>query len=232
MQTDQAAPAIDNAPPTNIPKEVWRLRVWRCEVNELAIVRLLSDDYGGMMTHYYRGHSQYCAGEKCNPLMHKSQITWKGYCAAEMYIEPTGKKKGVWRPICLELTEHCELDMRGKFARGQLWQISRPHEPDKRNPPIYAALLEERDPAAMPKAFDYKPVLQTMYHTIHLDLTVKNPLPPRVFVYDSEGDAPEVLKSKLAYEEQDREYTEEMARAAQERGRRAAEAMRQKKKPV
>ena len=218
-QLDQAAPAAE-ASRTN--REINRLRVRRCDVNELFIVRLLSESYGGLFTHFFRSRSHLCLGDDCPPAIHKIDTNWKGYCAAEIFLE----KERVWRPICLEISEHAELDMRGLFARGQLWQFARPAEPHKKNPPIHASLLEERDPAKFPPAFDYKPVLQTLYHCIHIDLDNKNPLPPRVFLYDSSDDAPEVMKPKLEMQKMDQEEYERKMREAMEKQKKAAERFR------
>lgn len=206
-------PSVDNSPPAANgqvqKKQIVRVKVERVELNDSKIVRCLSDTIGGCFTHYFRGRSQFCHGKDCNPLMHKTDATWKGYIAAEWYIE----QLAAWRPIVMEITEHAELDMRGLYRRGQIWNFYRPSDASKKNPPTFAALLEERSPESMPPAFDILPVLQTLYHTMNIDLGVLNPLPPRVLLYDSADPPPEFLREKV---EQQQAAQAEQARKLRE----------------
>ena len=42
----------------------------------------------------------------------------KGYAHAEIY----SRAIKAWNPVVLEITEHLELDLRGQYARGQVWR--------------------------------------------------------------------------------------------------------------
>ncbi len=178
------------------------LKIDRVAAGESMIVRMLSTDYGGLFTHWVRGRSQYCGGKECNPINHKLGRVWKGYCAAEKYCKVTKK----WLPICLEITEGLELDFRTIYTRGQLWEIWRDMPTEKKQPPTQGKLLEDRGIDSCPPAFDYRPCLMHLYHIEYVDLTSPNPLPPRIILGASEGDAPRILlngdaKPILTYEE-------------------------------
>lgn len=205
-------------------KPVVRVQVKRCAENELLIVRFLSDSYGGLLTHYVRGRSQYCKGDDCPPIIHKAEITWKGYAPCMWWVDG----QNVWRPIVLEITEHAELDLRAMIRKGQIWQFSRPVEPGKKNPPTFAALLEERTAQGLPPPFDVKPVLQTLYHAMTLDLSVKNPLPPRVFAYDTDDAPPEAMKDQIEAQRIRNEQLADAARKSQEKTKAAADRFRAK----
>lgn len=167
------------------------LRVFRVEPGTTCIARTLSDQYGGLFTHYVRGRSHLCIGEDCQPLIHKTDRYWKGYAAVEIWEQA----RRVWTPWCLEITEHLELDLRGLFRRGQVWEFWRDGQTGKKATACQAKLLEERDPEKFPKAFDFVPVLKHLYHVPAINLQAKNPLPPRVIVEESEGDGPAIYET-------------------------------------
>lgn len=179
-------------PDKKIGGDLRQLRILSIEVGTDYHVRLLSEAYGGLFTHYAR-KSFLCTGEKdCPSHIHKYEKIWKGYAAVDIWL----KERKVWLPFVLEISEHLELDFRGLWKRGQVWEIWRDHPVAKKPSPVQAKLQEEREPDRVPKAFDFVSVLKTRYHTSYIDLTAKNPLPPRVFVEESAGDGPAVLATK------------------------------------
>lgn len=166
------------------------LRVFRVEPGQNVFIRVLSESYCGLLTHFSKGRSVYCKGSECPATVHNVDPTWKGYAAVEIHRPGTQ----VWVPWVLEITEHLELDMRGIFARGQVWELWAEKQTDKRRPPVQGKLAERRDPLRFPAAFDIVPVIQCLYHNTRLDLQKKNPLPPRVIVSESTDDAPVILQ--------------------------------------
>lgn len=166
------------------------LRVFRVKEGTTVHARTLSDGYSGLFTHYVRGRSVYCQGEKCEATVHRTDKVWKGYAAVELWNVATKK----WTPAVLEITEALELDLRGLWKRGQVWEFYRDTPIQKKKMPIMGKLLEERDPASLPPAFDFRSVLLHLYHVEAVHLGVLNPMPPRVILADSEGDGPAILE--------------------------------------
>lgn len=179
---EQSASAVDK----------FVIRNFRVEPGTVAFVRLLADFYGGLFTHYYRGRSTVCQGKDCQSLVHKVDRTWKGYCPAELYSE----SKKAWLPICLEITESLELDMRGIFARGQMWELWRELPPKKGATPVQGKLHPPQEWRNLPRPFDIIPCLRALFHTDFIDLGTKSPIPARVYQTASEGDTPAILVPK------------------------------------
>lgn len=177
----------------------YALSVYRIEPGTEDKVRMLSDSYGGCITHYVR-RSEYCEGKECPASMHRHKPTWKGYAAAEVHREDPG----VWLPIVLEITEYAEQDLRGKYRRGQLWRFWRPVDAVRKvagrvkheAQPVQAQLLDHGDPDGVPPAFDVRPTLLRLYHIFSIDLSVPNPLPPRTMVRPSYDPLPPALQPK------------------------------------
>jgi hypothetical protein len=186
--------AKSNGEPDKQAKEVFRVQVRRVLLNETIHVRTLSEQLRGLFVHWYAKHSHYCPGKDCPPHIHKMKPTWKGYIAAEEWIQHRKK----WRPCVLEVTEHCELDMRFLYQRGQVWELWRPSDPGKANPPTFAVLREELNPANLNKAWDFTPVLKHLYHVFSIDCSLASPLPPKIIAEEIDGDAPEHLSSGAA----------------------------------
>jgi len=165
------------------------LRVFRVEEGATVHARTLSDGYSGLFTHYVKGRSVYCQGDKCEAQVHKADKVWKGYAAVELWDSSCKK----WNPVVLEISESLELDLRGLWRRGQVWEFYRELPTKKKSMPIMGKLLEERDAAAFPLAFDFKAVLLHLYHVHAIHLGTLNPMPPRVIVTQSDGDGPAIL---------------------------------------
>lgn len=174
----------------------YRLSVFRIEVSKSHIVRMLSNTYNGLFTHYTRGGSEYCPGEHCGCHLRKLDRLWKGYVAAEVYDQAVNK----WAPIVLEITENLELDFRGRYDRGQVWELSRAPKVNGKNQPVKGKLLEERDPNTFPPPFDVKPVLLHVFHVTEIALCWPNPMPSRIVVSHSEGAPPAILSASTPAE--------------------------------
>ncbi len=165
------------------------LDVFRVKSGVTCFVRTLSPDYGGLYTHYERGRSHYCPGDRCGCVRVRLPRIWKGYASVEVY---DGRAK-LWAPAVLEITEGLELDLRGQYARGQVWELTRDEQTDKKATPVRGRLLEVLKAEQVPAAFPFKPVLIRVYHAPEgLETCHANPMPPRVMVSHSEGPPPKV----------------------------------------
>jgi hypothetical protein len=184
------------------------LRVFRIDEGKSVHVRLTSSKYGGLTTHWKPKRSHYCVGEDCPAALHKLNSFWKGYGAAEVWC----RDSKVWLPICLELTEHLELDFRGKWQVGQIWEISRAKMVGYQHQPTRAAFVRQLPSEQTPPAADILPTLLHLYHVPAIKLDVKNPLPAKTMVVASHGEPPVEFDPGLA-DEADR--PKEMAKIAQ-----------------
>jgi len=168
------------------------IRIFRLEPGASAFVRLLSPRYGGLFTHWKGGRSIYCAGEDCPAALHSTEKFWKGYGAVEAWCPI----KNLWYPAVFELTEHLELDFRGQWERGQVWEVQRVKHKQAKREPIRADLQELLDANTLPADFDFLVVLKRMYHRERIDLGSKNPLPPKICLPPSVGLPPQKLCPK------------------------------------
>lgn len=173
------------------------LTIFRIGAGAVAHVRVLSNDYRGVFTHWYNRRSFYCAGKDCNQLAHRLDKIWKGYASVEVYS--ADRKR--WVPFVLEISEHLELDLRGVWARGQVWEMWREDQATKKPNPVQGKMQELKAPETFPPAFDIRPPLLHLYHLHSIDLSAINPLPPRMFLAESEGDAPKALQTRQGVDE-------------------------------
>jgi hypothetical protein len=176
-------------------------------------VMFLADTYGGCFTHYKK-KSHYCKGNECPAWLHNcGDTTWKGYAPVVVW----NAAKNVWMPWVLEMTESLEVDLRGIVRRGQVWEIWR-NPLGKKSTPVECKLLEDdRDAKRIPPVFDIVPVLRGLYHLTQIDLSQKNPMPPRTLVCDIAGDGPAVLQVGPATETDafaDDRYKQELKKRA------------------
>lgn len=188
----------------------YTLRILRIAAKQRLTLRTISPHYGGLYTHWYKGRSHYCPGrEECQ--LHRSDVVWKGYAAVETWDQT----QALWFPWVLEITEGLELDFRGRWDRGQVWEVWRIEDNRKRDTtPIRGKLLEERNPDDFPPAYDLRPQLMHVYHVRELRLDQLNPLPPRQLVKPNPG-APPIRPDQQRPE--DRPMTAEELRAMRER---------------
>jgi hypothetical protein len=113
-------------------------------------------------------------------------LQWKGYFPAEVYE----RESASWIPWVFELTEASEVDVRGRFARGQCWFFVREKRPGRGGSPVVARFGKQLDTELLRPAFDIWPVLRTVYGVQTFDLLIANPTPDRVFLApsnDTEG---------------------------------------------
>lgn len=215
-----------NGKPVNTPPNAkyHAIRVYRVETKEPRFVRMLSPAYSGIFTHYHQKRSCYCIGEGCRVPTHAIDRTWKGYAAAEMLAQLF---PSVWIPVCLEITEHLELDFRGVYQRGQIWEL---YQEDtgkpRKNLPITGKLHPDAPPDNLRKPFDFVPCLRALYHRDDIDLRHASPLPARVYVEEVTGNLPLVLtRDKVESLPDNFSFAEDSAR-------RQKEAAESKKSPA
>jgi hypothetical protein len=163
--------------------------VFRIAAGSSTYVRTLSPAVGlsvdGLLTHHVRERSEYCAGNQCDPALHRVKSQWKGYFAAEVWQDDAR----FWRPVAFEVTEALELDFRRRYQRGQLWQVERGKKLKKNaQPAVRAKFIETLEPSDLRPAFNFLPVLCVLYHA-NVTLGVKSPVPDRV-VLDVSDSAP------------------------------------------
>lgn len=177
------------------PANRFALRILRIERGTSTVVRTLGESYRGCFVHWNGERNEYCPGESdCPPRLHKPDNTiWKGYVAVEQWRQDLNR----WLPTLLEITEGLELDFRGRFDRGQVWELSRaPQQKKKKATAVRGVLLETRDESTFPPAFDFRPHLVSVYHVNPVLLLHDNPMPPRMLLEPSEG-APPVKPGQL-----------------------------------
>lgn len=178
-----------------VPGPLCRVEVYNVKEGDPIFVRMLGETYRGLFTHYFRGKGHLCEGkEHCNTNVHKEPLTWKGYVAGQLFV-PDRK---LWMPVCLEITEALELEMRDNFRRGQTWELWRAPLPDKKNPQVQGKRHDDPPAANLPPAFDITPILRTLYHRQTLPGHIPNPMPPRVVLESMEGEGPQALQEKPA----------------------------------
>lgn len=162
------------------------LRLLRLEPGESATIRTIDPTYRGLNVHYLAKRNEYCLGDECPPHMHKLPSTWKGYAGVERWDED----RKVWFCAVLEITEGMELDFREKWARGQEWIVSRRPRQKKKGSGCYATFVRRLDPNKLRKPFCIVPPILTVYHQTRILLDQRSPVPARVFLEASAGEAP------------------------------------------
>ncbi len=194
--------------------ELFALRIFGLKKGNVARARILGSKIHGIMTHFAKGKSWYCAGKECAHAFHRNGTNWKGYLAVEVFAD----ELRAWRPEVLEITENLELDLRGRVARGQVWRFSCVGEDKRENPPVSGELIETLDPETFPAAFDIIAAIRTRYHHTITDFNVRNPMPERVLVTMSQGlpplDVREAEEREKAAEERHAEESRRLAEQA------------------
>ena len=179
-------------------RQSYRVEVYRVDSPEPVFVRILSDAYEdgilkGLFTHYWQKRSQYCRGADCKISNHATDRTWKGYVAAERLLVVRGK--ALYVPICLEITEYLELDMRHVIGRGQLWELWKADAGKGKKSPVTGKLHDDEPPRDLRAPFDIMPCLRSVYHQDRIELIHKSPIPARVFETEVAGELPKVLQA-------------------------------------
>jgi len=146
------------------------------------------------MVMWQKGRNHYVEPQRVNEVKEKNALTWKGYTAALLWDAPAG----LWLPVVLELTESAERDMRTAYSRGQLWELRRAEQTDRRKTPVVATLRSTQGPADAPEAFHIRDVLLALYHVRAIDLSAKNPLPLRTLVSPVTLPPPEPTAAEVA----------------------------------
>jgi len=167
-------------------RDRYALRIVRVQPGDKMAVRLLSERLQGLFTHFTRGRSVYCTGADCNPANHRQERFWKGYAAIEMWLA----QEKLWLSAVREITEDLALDFRGRWKRGQIWELVRARQQTKKKTPVSAVLLSENTTDQLPEAFDLIDSLLRLYHVEQLVLDQVNPLPARKIVSPSKGSPP------------------------------------------
>lgn len=132
----------------------------------------------GLITHYWQKQGYRCPGEGCKDCARQEDRIWKGYVPV-LHWRKTEK---FWLPAILEISESLELDLRGVYSRGQVWEFRRAMPEGGKKPPITGRWNSQwQQPLACP-AFDVLPGVRWLYHDDAIELNTPSPLPERVLV--------------------------------------------------
>jgi hypothetical protein len=163
------------------------------EPGVVEFVRLLSDEYAGIMTHYVpgrtkrQGRTRYCVlvdQGRCE-LCGKFDRIWKGYTPVQVYDQ----SGDAWVPAVLEMTERVEAIMRRTFARGQVWELSRPKKTQPDDITAVTAVFSRLiNPVLLPMRFPVIPAMKRHYHCEMGALDIPNPMPEPMFAEISKNE--------------------------------------------
>lgn len=157
-----------------------------------VIVRFLGD-YTGTILHWHGGRYHPCQETACPLNVHRaSRSPWRAWAPVELYEDSSS----LWWPQVLEITEAFEEQLHGRKLRGELWAVSRIKGKGSAGK-VEGIFLEKVEPYGLRIPFNVLPVLQRVYHTDAFHLGKANPIPPKLILEASEGDAPGIL-SELA----------------------------------
>lgn len=165
------------------------IQVLRLKPGNACFIRTLNKTYGGCMTHWIKGKTEYCPGTGCRADWHKEKQVWKGYAACEQW----DKDQALWIPWVLEITEYLDSDFAGVYDRGQVWELQKAPAKKGDNPPLVGRLIEVLDHRMVPPAFDFMAVLRNLWHVPQVKLDVKNPNQVRIAMPASQGAPPAPL---------------------------------------
>lgn len=166
----------DRASPSDAREEPVPIEVHRCELGKKVLWAGLSEQITGCMTHWLKGRSRYCGGAECRYQCSRLESLWKGYVAALVYRH----ESKTWIYGVVELPGHAELDTRGRYARGQIWELSRAVDRRGKQSPVAARFVRDELPQTTPPAFAVEQVLVHLFQEQRLDLRTRNPMPPRL----------------------------------------------------
>lgn len=132
----------------------------------------------GVMTHYTREGTCPCPGEdRCPAAVHRIRPIYRGYAGVVCHVPGTDQ----WAPEVLEVSEHLEEVLRGRFLPGEVWALSR-KTGKRRARPCVGRYLETRPIDGVFDAWDFHPVVCRMYHTDDICWGALNPVAPRIVV--------------------------------------------------
>jgi hypothetical protein len=184
------------------------VRVLSVPGNAPIIVRFLGPLWG-VNLHWHGGRSHACCGPNdCPPAIHRARMTWRGYACVEGLNGQTRK----WHPALLEITESLEEFLRGRALRGECWYLFREGE-GKKTAAVIGKQLEANPHWILREAFPMEPILRRLYRLNALPPHVDNPLPGRVILCESDGEAP-AMPEELTLEGPRRLSNEELQRFA------------------
>jgi hypothetical protein len=164
------------------------VEILRCGEGEQFFVRALSDNYGGLYTHYVNGFTKYCPGERCSCKHSKLDRLWKGYAPVETW----NAEIELWIRAVWEITDHCEHCINGKWERGRVWNVMRRQgDIEVKKYPVQAVGGELLDQRRLQQPFDWQAVLRRQWRVFEaLETHHGNPLPRQLMAEYVEGDAP------------------------------------------
>lgn len=118
--------------------------------------------------------------------MHSGPRYWRGYVAALVWDRAAKK----WLPTVLEVSESLELDMRGIYSPGQVWEISRGQKQKDKKPPYVGRLVDQSLSLAIFAPFDVRPIVEGLYHCRGMQLDQPSDREGRTYLPAIEAPAP------------------------------------------
>jgi hypothetical protein len=149
-------------------------------------VRLLSAAMG-ILTHWVKRRPLACSGiATCPQALHRCTVTWKGYAAAEQWVDAPHAR---WYPCVLEITERLWESMMAVQLRGSVWQLERVAGPSGRIE-VAGQVVDLVDPRKLRTDVDVRSVVCRVYRTTEIAWGVLPLLPPRQMLEPSLDVAP------------------------------------------
>lgn len=162
----------------------YALEVLRVQKTGTLTLQMLSKHLRGVLVHHVKETSIYCRGKKdCRADWHKEPPVWKGYVCAAMWNDLTA----CWYPCVFEVTEAAELQMRGIYKRGQVWEFWKECRGKSKRGAVRAVLRRELPAAEVLPDFDMLPVVRYLYHDLDVVVDLDNPMPSRPMAAPVQG---------------------------------------------
>jgi hypothetical protein len=173
--------------------ERFPLRVLRLDPGEKLTVVFRTARVTGLFTHFTKGRSRYCDPACCAWGCPKAERCWKGYDLVDAH----DVRKNIWVPWVLEITEHLELDLRGLYSRGQVWELSCGEQSKEHRSPVTGKFLGVASADQVGPPMPFESTLRSLYHVERIALDERNPMPDRILVVARKGPL-KLEKPKLA----------------------------------
>lgn len=166
----------------------------RLKEGESHIVRSITGQIYGLVTHYLGSRSVICPGDgTCTGVAHRFP-NWRGYSPVYRWLEDVRK----WLPATIELSSSAELDIRGLWKAGQEWAVSRRERNEEDSSPTRLRLISEPVEVSVLPLFDFMAPIHAVYNAVAFPASVRNPLPARVLAAQVEAPPPATAQPQTA----------------------------------
>jgi len=171
-----------DAAPSALP-----VRLLRLADGQSKLLLALSDTILGFAGHWDAKTFQSCRGRQGRCKWCPGPTSWRGYFAALAW---DGEEQR-WQPVGVEVSEAVEATMREQFRRGTRWHLQKPWPVRKRKQPVIATLRGAHEDPGLAAAFDFLPLVRSLYQDPDLLLDIPNPKPIVTVIAFEQPAAPE-----------------------------------------